>query len=398
MGRADSPLRNRMVFVVGARRSGTNWLEHLLTLHPAIAAVPGETHLFSHGIATLAERVQHGVASSAKTGTVFVERDTFLDATRDWCDAVFAPFLSRVDGAALLLERTPLHAQHLDLIAAVYPDAHVIHLVRDGTAVAISLAAQEWGPKTVAEAAREWADTVHAATVAQVPQFREVRHEHLAADPVSGIADLWQWLGLDVSDDLRIAVGSEAGKPVNTTTGKPGARPRPQRLAPGEAAAITTEAGAELDRLGYPLPSSRHRSARELAGTARRRLRPANTSPKAAAPSQGGALWYEQAQSLVDRLLTAMHTGDDGLMRAVTADDLQVRTGATSAQGDEARAALQLLCRERSAEFTSGAEVHPGNPTFTIVLPRDEVALIVEPHGSVIRRVVAYRFSNPVAD
>src|SRR3954465_6216802 len=133
MGRADSPLRHRMVFLVGAQRSGTNWLQRMLGTHPDVVTLPSETQLFTVGIDVLAERVQHGVVGSTSTATVFMSRDAFLDAARDFCDAAFGGVADRLDPAARrVLERSPNHVERLELIGAVYPDAWIVHIVRDG--------------------------------------------------------------------------------------------------------------------------------------------------------------------------------------------------------------------------------------------------------------------------
>ena len=75
MSRADSPLRGRMIFNVGARRSGPTGSSAFVTAHPEVAAVPSETHLFSHGIAPLFERFQHkgdvGPNGSAASFSIF---------------------------------------------------------------------------------------------------------------------------------------------------------------------------------------------------------------------------------------------------------------------------------------------------------------------------------------
>src|SRR5437588_5130521 len=78
----ESPLDGRMIFLVGARRSGTNWLQRTLATHPAIVSVPSETHLFSHGIAPLAERFHHGAPTSTHTGAMYVDRQRLLGALR----------------------------------------------------------------------------------------------------------------------------------------------------------------------------------------------------------------------------------------------------------------------------------------------------------------------------
>ena len=49
MGRQDSPLQGRVIFVEGAPRSGTTLLVTLLATHPEIAGVQAESHLFDFG-------------------------------------------------------------------------------------------------------------------------------------------------------------------------------------------------------------------------------------------------------------------------------------------------------------------------------------------------------------
>jgi hypothetical protein len=134
VSREQSPLRGRMIFNVGSRRSGTFWLQRIVTAHPEVSAVGSETHLFSHGIAPLAERFHHAAMGSGQVGTTFIERDTLLDALRDFCDTVFAPMLE--PGKTRLAERTPLHALHTGLIGDIYPDGRIVHIIRDGRAVA----------------------------------------------------------------------------------------------------------------------------------------------------------------------------------------------------------------------------------------------------------------------
>src|SRR4051794_2982651 len=208
MSRADSPLAGRMIFNVGARRSGTLWLQRVVTAHPDVAAVPSETHLFSHGIAPLFERFQHGAMGSTEVGRVYVERDAIVDAVRDLCDTVFAPMLG---GRARLAERTPVHALHVALIAEVYPDAQVVHIIRDGRDVARSIVAQRWGPDGVADAACEWRLAVETARAgAPAGRYVEVRYEDLHADPDRELRRLYGELGLAIDDAIMRAALAEA--------------------------------------------------------------------------------------------------------------------------------------------------------------------------------------------
>lgn len=51
----QSPLRDRVVFVEGAPRSGTTLLTALLATHPDVAGITAESHLFDRGVGTLLE-------------------------------------------------------------------------------------------------------------------------------------------------------------------------------------------------------------------------------------------------------------------------------------------------------------------------------------------------------
>src|SRR5205823_11694477 len=163
-------------FLVGARRSGTNFLQRVLAAHPAVLPVPSETYVFASGLRPLSERIHHAAAGLNRTGATFMERDDFIAASRVFCDRIFGGLAERLDpGAERIVERTPWHAYDLELIGDVYPDAWVIQIIRDGRDVARSLLAQPWGPETMAEAAEEWRSSVAAAAAAPKPaRYAEV--------------------------------------------------------------------------------------------------------------------------------------------------------------------------------------------------------------------------------
>src|SRR3954447_3144554 len=150
MSRADSPLRDRMLFLVGTQRSGTNWLQGMLRLHPDVVALPSETQLLSFGMHLLDQFIQHGPMESWVTSRTFMERDAFADAARDFCDAVFGQLAENLEAdAPYILERTPNNAERMDLVAEIYPDGRAVHIIRDGRDVARSLVSMAWGPQTV---------------------------------------------------------------------------------------------------------------------------------------------------------------------------------------------------------------------------------------------------------
>lgn len=199
-----------MIFNVGARRSGTYWLQRITCAHPAVGEVPSETHVFSHGIAPLMERFQHEERGSREVGKVFADRDRLLTAVRNLCDTVFGEFVE--PGQRYAAERTPWHVYHLPLIAEVYPDARFVHIVRDGRDVARSIVAQPWGPDTVPDAAEEWRSSVaagRAAATALGDRLLEVRYEEALGDPRAAIERIHAHHGLDGGVEEALAAAGE---------------------------------------------------------------------------------------------------------------------------------------------------------------------------------------------
>src|SRR6185437_7463172 len=205
---ASSPLQGRMIFLVGLRRSGTNWLERIVHAHPDVVVIPGETYLFGRGVRTLASQIRHTLPEAAGVGSVYASRPAFLAAVRGYSDVVLAEAAAAVDPDAFhIVERTPLHVFDLDLIGAVYPDARVVHIIRDGRDVARSVLSMDWGPQTVADAAREWRSGITAARAAApaLASYTEVRYEELLADPATGIAGVFEALGLSAPEPVVAA-------------------------------------------------------------------------------------------------------------------------------------------------------------------------------------------------
>lgn len=257
MGRADSPLKGRVIFVVGARRSGTNWLQRILSAHPDVAAMPSETYLFSHGVRALAERFQHTTPGTLQTGLTFMDRDVFLDAARDFTDRVFEERLRSVQPpATYLVERTPWHVYHLDLIADLYPDAPVVHIVRDGRDVTRSLLSKEWGPDTMTAAAEEWRSSVAAgrrAGASLLPRYLEVRYEDLFTEPEDGIRSLFERLGLPSAPNAleRAAIEARTAFNVDPMSAQIGTGKWRADLSTEELRAFDRIAGPLMEELGY---------------------------------------------------------------------------------------------------------------------------------------------------
>jgi hypothetical protein len=374
MSRHDSPLAGRMIFNVGSRRSGTLWLQRVVTAHPDVAAVPGETHLFSHGIAPLLERFQHAAIGSGEVGKLYVERDALLDAVRDLCDAAFAPLLG---GRERLAERTPLHVLHVGLIAEVYPDAHFVHIVRDGRDVVRSVLAQRWGPDRAADAAREWRDAVLAARAGAPPErYVEVRYEEMHTAPESEIPRLYERLGLRVDDEVVAGALAEARVERNLDPAQTpaGAGKWRDALSAEDLAAFEEVAGDLREQLGYPAADI-EAPRRRLRLRRRREPAPVVDAEVAAASALGEE---ELGQVIFGRLLEGLQSGSvDG----VVDDGTRVRV-----EGEERRGPELLVGALRGDPAFGGRQVRGDVST---VAPLHVAVLDYElPDGEVARRTV----------
>ncbi|HVT20886.1 MAG TPA: sulfotransferase [Mycobacteriales bacterium] len=241
-----SPLHQRVVVVLGAARSGTTWAHRLLSAHPRILGTEtGETWLFPDVAPLWADDVR------AVGGDALV-----LSSLRGFCDDLLSGLLTGEAGASsYVCEKTPTTVWQLPFVSRLYPDAHYVHVVRDGRDAAMSLALTR-DSTDLAGAASEWVAAVSAirATAPALPRLREVRYEDLLADPQAVITDVWSWIGVPVTGEARTALDGRIGERVTPlpATGTIGSG-KWRSLPDGDRAAIEAVAGDLLRGLGYPV-------------------------------------------------------------------------------------------------------------------------------------------------
>jgi hypothetical protein len=381
MSRESSPLKDRMIFLVGARRSGTNWLQRVVGAHPAVAVVPSETYLFSRGVAPLEARFHHGVRGSPGTGFIYMDRHELVDSLREFCDRALIPFLRGSPGASRLAERTPEHVTCLDLIGRIYPDAHVVHIVRDGRDVARSLLNQDWpsAPRTIEKAAEEWRFCIEAAESAapSLERYRVVRYEELLADPLTHVTDLYGWLGLPGGSGLVEAALVEAEVRFNVSPGAAVAAEKwRESFTDADLETFMTVAGEVLQRLGYDVtPGSRTERLD-------RKPKPKRALRRRVKPSAGQDPTFErrvsslvtETQRLMDRVVTAVNTRDIETLGGFMTDTVWVRLVAADGEwkGRGPAAWARIAEAIRSDGALAGKQVrgdlYPALPVSTAVM------------------------------
>jgi hypothetical protein len=207
----DSP-----IFVVGFQRSGTTLTQALLGAHSRIAAPP-EMH-FVFRIARFADRygdltddgnlrrVIHEALNPpadlfADCG--FDERRIFDRVIRNAdptmhgvLEAIMDDFAER-HGKVRWSEKSP--GQSVAQVQSVFPDAQIIHIVRDPRDVIASSLATPWTTKSAHDLAHRWRqftiENVRRGLSAGPARFLQVRYEDLTRDPEAVLRVVFAFLG-----------------------------------------------------------------------------------------------------------------------------------------------------------------------------------------------------------
>lgn len=275
-------------FIVGADRSGTTLLQAMLDAHPDLAVLP-ETYWLP-GALTLCQ-------NSAESHADFIrfveqqERWALLNLTPEALEAAVGavqPFdlaaamraiyclYARNAGKPRWGDKTPHYLMHLLTVARLFPEAHFIHVIRDGRDQALSILAVPWGPTTLVQAARQWHNQLSWARwcARRVPHYIEVHYEDLVSNPEQILQHIcaylhlpWHPQMLDYPRHSQVATNAA----YLTLTHNPRVRERPQRrvarwrseMKAEDCAGFEALAGDLLRDLGYPLsaPPSRLRQA-----------------------------------------------------------------------------------------------------------------------------------------
>lgn len=146
MQQAIAAIRRKQVFFVGgAAKSGTTWLQFLLNAHPEISCT-GEGHFANKLLPGLAKTLKtHNAILQSKSHTIFdgrneqpllTNRHTLYLTTAAICLLLCPP--DKVDVSRIVGDKTPDNVRHFPLLAAMFPQARFIHIVRDARDCAVS--------------------------------------------------------------------------------------------------------------------------------------------------------------------------------------------------------------------------------------------------------------------
>lgn len=262
------------VFVVGMNGSGTTMLLDCLGRHPALYAFPEETRLIPYLMAREAsygnlsvdanfERLWNDVRSLP----VFREENGNepVPLPADWrdrarslasiLDAVFLHFAAAA-GKRRWAEKTPQHVQHIKPLAAMFPGARFLHVIRDGRDCAVSfhrrwyrqpeLTIYRW-KKVVAMGGEQGREIGPS-------RYMEVRYEDLTERPEPAFRAVCRFL--DLPFDPAVLESSQPWLVADRSADVTGLRPNSGKwehyFSARTRARLEGISGSMLARCGYP--------------------------------------------------------------------------------------------------------------------------------------------------
>lgn len=296
-------MSTRPIFILGCPRSGTTLLRLMLRAHPRIAISP-ETRLlldaYEHrgaygdlgrpaNLTALAEWIVAGAGTRfGRLGldprTVAQEIISGPPTLGSALEIVLRAYARRL-GKPRWGDKRPAYVQHIDALLRMFPNAQIVHLIRDGRDCVAELKRTPWWRMGVYHAIATWTQAIDAGSAAAKrlasDAYIELQYERLAADPDEELRRLCAFLGESYVPAMaapRVSAEWERWHFGASRGADPGARARREnrRLDRWEMELCEAVMTDRLLAYGYdPSPTTRPAAlhlARYAAVTAHRRL------------------------------------------------------------------------------------------------------------------------------
>lgn len=299
----------RPVFIVGCPRSGTTMLQLMLHAHPRMA-IPPETRFVLEGYRRRRAfgDLRRPENRRALARWIVDRRESrFIDlgldpeqVTEEIVDgpptlgaafaAVFRAYSARF-GKPRWGDKRPAYVNNLPVLLRLFPDAQIVHIIRDGRDCVASLQEMPWHRAGIHQSMSAWAQAIDhgrwAARKLGPTSYHELHYERLVADPEPQLRALCEFLGeeyhpamTEPAAQARVAVPAHKTWHARThgAVGTDRIGTWATRLQPWEVGLVESVLGKRLRAQGYelsgaPTPPIRQRLRYEIE-TGRHRLAP----------------------------------------------------------------------------------------------------------------------------
>jgi hypothetical protein len=273
-------VEDRLVFLIGAPRSGTTLLARMLGAHSLVYQraephlITPIAHLGYFGKVQKAPYDQNNVEQALREFVADLPRGEadYLDALRAYTDTMYARVMATAPGKRLFLDKTPAYALVLPFLTKLYPKAHYVVLTRHPLAILSSYVESFFdGDWHVAVAHNPILARYVPALAAMLRErpvpFVHVKYEDLVRDPEPHFRRVCEHLGIPFEPgaieygeqgDAPKGLGDPTGvaqhtRPVTTSVSRWAA----EIAANPDVLALVTRLideldPADLETLGYP--------------------------------------------------------------------------------------------------------------------------------------------------
>lgn len=254
------------LFIVGCPRSGTTWLQRMLVNHDDILPIKNESHLYrlvyepftyvsSLNSKQRLDRWQWVIKNFGLKALLFgaSSQDIWNSILRSYRiyqrnddiglhhlvsyqtlktlirqvksrpenDRIKAQRLIRLildaffeqcggKNSQILLEKTPLHIKHVDVILNSFPEAKVVNIIRDGRDVCASLKSrsktQKWAQYDIKTIITQWEKCIRlgeqfAADPALKDRIYSVKYEDLRQNTLAELKNIYAFVGISIESE-----------------------------------------------------------------------------------------------------------------------------------------------------------------------------------------------------
>lgn len=283
----------RPIFIVGSDRSGTTLLRLMLTCHPDVAIPPESLFALALYPAWGSVRLESAAQINSLCDGLYgdelfrewhVARPILVETLIEHLPLSYAEFVGLVymtyarqhqSSAVRWGDKNPRYAMHLPWLWHLFPDASVIHIIRDGRAVFSSFreanrkAGKTVWPEPVSAAARSWTIRLTRARQHRTnPNYTEVFYEKLVQASETELRQLCAFLDLEYDPGMldfaemnrqeelvprhRLAWHGATLKPVQDSK----VASWQDTLSPSDVARFELMAGHHLVSCGYSIRAS----------------------------------------------------------------------------------------------------------------------------------------------
>lgn len=206
-------------FIVGVPRSGTTLLRLMLDAHPALSIPPKTNFLklflgqenqkielseFVRKIAITPKWASFGFEPEELNQTMHSLLNESNNGLTELLRALYLSYAQK-HGKIRWGEKTGTYLKSMMEISQLLPEAHFIHIVRDGRAVVSSLKKAYFAKnKAIQTLASHWVNSISNARIKaqQLPYYLEVRYEDLVSAPGKELQNICSFIDLAYSNSM----------------------------------------------------------------------------------------------------------------------------------------------------------------------------------------------------